>query len=449
MLPDERGLIRLYPAKERAFVMNEDLESILDLIERHNTWRIKECINLIASENVTSPLANAAYLSDAMHRYAEGLPFKRFYQGTRYIDELEYKVSRLFASLFKSKYADVRAISGTVANATAFTAIEKKGGTAIVLPLSGGAHVSHSKYGVLGRLGFKPVQMPIIQDELIPDVDETVSLIRRSSPKLIVLGASVIIFPHPVKEIVEASEEVGAKVVFDAAHILGLIAGEVYPNPLEEGAHIMTTSTHKTFPGPQGGAILTNSDELYEKISRIVFPVFVSNHHLHRLAPLGVTTLEMMKFGKDYATQIVRNAKRLAESLSEKGFKVLGEEKGFTQTHQVLLDVRSDGGGDKCAKKLEKANIIVNKNILPWDSPSDVHSPSGIRIGVQEVTRLGMREDEMEIIADLIYQAIKLNRDTEELRRKVTEFKKNFVKVHYTFDIPLEKIRELTQLLLS
>jgi len=429
--------------------MNKDLEDVLELIERHNTWRIKECINLIASENVTSPLVNAVYLSDAMHRYAEGLPFKRFYQGTRYIDELEDRVSRLFASLFKSKYADVRPISGTIANASAFTAVCKAGGKALTLSLSGGAHVSHSKYGVLGRLGFEPAQMPIIEDELVPDVDKTTSLISRLSPKLVVLGASVIIFPHPVKEIVEASEEVGAKVVFDAAHILGLIAGEVYPNPLKEGAHIMTASTHKTFPGPQGGVIITDSDELYKKISRIIFPVFVSNHHLHRLAPLGITTLEMMEFGRDYAAQVVKNAKRLAESLSERGFKVLGEDKGFTQTHQVLLDVRSNGGGDKCARKLEEANIIVNKNILPWDSPSDVYNPSGIRIGVQEVTRLGMKEGEMDVIADFIYKLIKLERDVRELKKKVIEFKKDFIKVHYTFEFPLEKIRELTRLLLS
>ena len=180
-----------------------------------------------------------------------------------------------------------------------------------------------------------------------------------------------------------------------------------------------------------------------------MFPVFVSNHHLHRLAPLGITTLEMMSFGRDYASQIVKNSRKLAESLSEKGFKVLGEDRGFTQTHQVLLDVRLDGGGDKCAKKLEEANIIVNKNMLPWDSPKDVQNPSGIRIGIQEVTRLGMKESEMEVNADMIYQLIKLKKDSRELRSRVIEFKKDFVKVHYTFEVSSEKIGELTSLLLS
>lgn len=430
-------------------LMSEDLEAILSLIERHNEWRGRECINLIASENVTSPLVNAVYLSDAMHRYAEGLPYKRFYQGTRYIDELEVRASKLFASLFEAGYADLRPISGTIANATVFTAFGKAGEAAAVLPLSGGAHVSHSEYGILGRLGLKPVQMPIIRDELIPDVDEAVSLIRKASPKLVVLGASVIIFPHPVKEIAEASEEVGAKLIFDAAHVLGLIAGGVYPNPLKEGAHLITTSTHKTFPGPQGGAILTNSEEIYRKVSRLVFPVFVSNHHLHRLAALGVAALELREYGRDYAGQIVRNARRLAEALCERGFKVLGEGKGFTRTHQVLLDVRGDGGGDRCARKLEEANIIVNKNILPWDDPSEIRNPSGIRIGVQEVTRLGMKEDDMDEVAEFIYQVVKLGKDAEEVRRRVMEFRKGFTRVHYAFEASSERIGKLTKLLLS
>ena len=145
----------------------------------------------------------------------------------------------------------------------------------------------------------------------------------------------------------------------------------------------------------------------------------------------------------------MRNAKRLAEALHAKGFKVLGEDKGFTQTHQVLLDVRGDGGGAKCAKKLEEANIIVNKNILPWDDPTDIVNPSGLRIGVQEVTRMGMREDEMEEIAEFFYELIKLGKDVKEVRKEVIEFRKNFTEVRYTFDVSRNLISELTSFLLS
>ncbi len=430
--------------------VNSDLEEILNLIKRHNTWRGRECLNLIASENMTSPLVNAAYLSDAMHRYAEGLPFKRFYQGTRYIDEIEDKVSKILAGLFEAEYADIRPISGTIANATVFTAIEAGGGEAAVVPLPGGGHVSHSEYGILGRLGIRPIQMPVIPDEVNVDPDEAASLIRRTAPKMVVLGASVIIFPHPVREVAEAAKEVGARVVFDAAHVLGLIAGKVYPNPLKEGADVVSTSTHKTFPGPQGGAILTSDEMLYKRVSKIVFPVFVSNHHLHRLAALGVAALEMKKFGRDYAEQMVKNARRLAEALHSTGFKVLGENKGFTRTHQVLLDVRDQGGGDKCAKLLEEANIIVNKNILPWDDPRNIRNPSGLRIGVQEVTRLGMKGGEMEVIAEFIYKVIKLGKDPKAVQREVVEFRKEFTKIHYTFDFDSTAvIKELTSLLLG
>ncbi|HDD42159.1 MAG TPA: serine hydroxymethyltransferase, partial [Nitrososphaeria archaeon] len=172
----------------------DELRDLLNLIKLHNTWRREECINLIASENVTSPLVDAVYLSDAMHRYAEGLPFKRYYQGTRYVDEIEEKVSRIFARLFDASYADVRAISGTIANATVFTALAKSGEKAAVIPLPGGAHVSHSKYGILGRLGIKPVELPIIPEELSVDAEGAAKLIREKSPKMIILGASVIIF---------------------------------------------------------------------------------------------------------------------------------------------------------------------------------------------------------------------------------------------------------------
>jgi glycine hydroxymethyltransferase len=419
-----------------------ELKEILDLVKRHNMWRRNECINLIASENVTSPLLDVVYLSDAMHRYAEGLPFKRFYQGTRYVDELEVRVSKIFAELFDAKYSDVRPISGTIANATIFACLARSGDEAAVLPLPGGAHVSHSKYGILGRLGIKPVELPIIPEDMMVDVDAAVKLIRERSPRMIVLGASVVIFPHPVKEISEAAREVGARLVYDAAHVLGLIAGRAYPNPLEDGADAITTSTHKTFPGPQGGAIITNSDEIYEKASKIVFPVFVSNHHLHRLAALGVASLEMRAFGRGYADQILKNSRRLAEELHARGFKVLGEKWGFTRTHQVLLDVRGDGGGARCARALEEANIIVNKNILPWDGPSDIENPSGIRIGVQEVTRIGMKEDDMSEVAELIYRVVKKREEPSEVRRQVIEFRRSFTKIHYTFDVDVRSVAE-------
>ncbi|OYT26027.1 MAG: serine hydroxymethyltransferase, partial [Thermoprotei archaeon ex4572_64] len=240
--------------------------------------------------------------------------------------------------------------------------------------------------------------------------------------------------------------EVDGYVIHDSAHVLGLIAGKVFPNPLDQGADVMTTSTHKTFPGPQGGAVLTNSEELFRKIQKSIFPTFTSNYHQHRYAALAITSLEMMLFGEEYARQIVKNAKKLAEALYNYGLKVLAENKGFTKTHQVLIDVSDRGGGSKNALLLEKANIIVNKNLLPWDK--DPVNPSGVRIGVQEVTRLGMREHDMEEIAKFISDVILERKSPEEVKRKVVEFRREFAEVKYGFDLKSFDLENAVKLLI-
>lgn len=412
-----------------------ELDRLVKLLAAHNSWRGKECINMIASENVTSPFVDALYLSDAMHRYAEGLPFKRYYQGTRYIDEIEVYASELFSKLFKAKYVDLRPISGTIANASVFKALGGYGLVTAITPLSGGGHVSHSEYGIMGALGMKPMPLPFDHEEMNIDVDKAKKVILEERPRMVVLGGSLFLFPHPIKELKEVTNEVGSYLVFDAAHVLGLIAGERYPNPLEDGADVVTASTHKTFPGPQGGVVMSNMEDIYKKVRRVIFPVFVSNHHLHRLAAVAGTAIEMIYFGKEYASQIVKNAKALARSLSDKGFKVLGEEKDFTETHQVAVDVSKIGGGAKCAETLEKANIIVNKNMLPWDTPDMIKNPSGLRLGTQEVTRLGMKESDMEVIASFFERVLLKGESPDNVREEVVNFRRKFTEVKYTFSI--------------
>ncbi len=427
----------------------EDLLKVLEYTRLHNKWRRCECINLIASENVMSPLAEAAYVNDMMHRYAEGKPRKRYYQGTKYVDEVEILVSKMMGELFNANYVEPRPISGTTANATVFYALAKHGDKALIAPVQAGAHVSHTKFGVLGALGIQHIELPFNMEELNIDVDKAVKLIEQEKPKFVTLGASLYLFPHPVKEIADAAHSVGAKVVYDAAHVLGLIAGNRFPNPLEEGADVVTSSTHKTFPGPQGGVILTNDEELYKKCAKIVFPVFVSNHHMHRLPALAVTTAEMKVYGESYAEQIIKNAKTLAEELHALGFKVLGEHKGFTQTHQVAVDVRQLGGGAKCAQLLEQANIILNKNMLPYDKPEDIKNPSGLRIGVQEMTRWGMKEDEMKQIAEFIADVLIRGKDPAQVKEKVIEFRKEYMTVHYAFPVSFEEAKKLTLCLIE
>ncbi len=430
--------------------MNDTISKIIEIVRKHDEWR-HSTINLIASENVMSPLAESLYLNDMMHRYAEGKPFKRYYQGTKYIDEIEVLASDLMKKLFNVDYAEVRPISGTTANGTVFYALGGCGKKALIPPVQAGSHVSHTKFGILGALGIEQIEMPYDKESLNIDVDKAVKMIEEVKPAFVVLGGSMYPFPHPVKEIAEAAHSVGSKVVYDAAHVLGLIAGKALNNPISEGADVMTASTHKTFPGPQGGVILTNDKDLYKKVSRIVFPVFVSNHHAHRLPSLAVTALEMMEFGEEYANQVVKNAKTLAEELHALGVKVLGEHLGFTKTHQVIIDVSDRGGAAELVKKLEEANIITNKNLLPWDPPDAIANPSGIRLGVQEMTRFGMKEGEMKEIAKFIKRVLD-GEDPQSVRKDVVEFRKEYHEVHYGYkmnDEALARFREYASLSLG
>ncbi len=415
-----------------------DLKEVYELTIQHTIWRKKHCINLIASENVMSPLAMLLYMNDMMHRYAEGKPYKRYYQGLRYVDDLEVKAQKIMGELLETEYVELRPISGTIANATVFRAFAKPGDKAVVAPVQGGAHVSHTRYGTLGALGIEQVDMPFDIEEWNIDVDGARKIIEETKPKIVTLGFSLYLFPNPTKEIAEIAHTVDAKVVHDVAHVLGLIVGKQWENPLKQGADIITSSTHKTFPGPQGGLIATVSKDDYKAVGKVVFPMFVSNHHLHRLAATAVVGVEMKLWGEEYARQIVRNAKALAEALVEAGFKVVAENKGFTESHQVVVDVREYGGGAKIAVMLEEANIILNKNLLPWDKPEDIKNPSGLRIGVQEVTRWGMKEDDIKQIAEFMKMVVVDKRDPKDVREKVVEFRKNFMEVHYGFKISRE-----------
>ncbi len=417
----------------------DELSRIINLTIEHNTWR-RSSLNLIPSENVMSPLAEAVYMCDMMHRYAEGRPRRRLYQGLIYVDEVEELVMDLMSRLFGVKYVEPRPISGTIANAATFRALAAPGSKAVVAPVQAGAHVSHTKFGTLGALGIEHIEMPFDMENLNIDVDRARKVIEEVKPAFVVMGGSLYLFPHPIKEISEAAHSVNAVVVYDAAHVLGLIAGKRWRDPFAAGADIVTASTHKTFPGPQGGVILTNNEGLYKSIARTIFPWFVSNHHLHRLPATAVTAIEMIHFGESYADQIVRNAKAFAEALAAEGFKVLGEHLGYTRSHQVVIDVRAHGGGAKAATLLEKANIIVNKNLLPYDPPEAVRDPSGLRTGVQEMTRYGMKEGDFREIARYFRMILIDGRDPEDVRKKVIDFRMNFTSVQYTFDVDLSSM---------
>ena len=433
-------------------MMDEFFRLVAELVEAskmHERYRGEDCINLIASEGLKSPAVEEMLrLSmDLESRYAEGENDlkghvkKRYYQGQKYITMIENCVTDLIKMLFKCDWADVRLVSGTHANLAAFKGLSlaAKNNKMVVTPLSCGAHISHDYTGLAGMvLGLVNIDHAYNIEEMNIDPDKSAGIIRATKPGIITFGGSLFLFPHPVKELRDVADEVGAYIVYDAAHVLGLIAGGVFQDPLREGADFVTSSTHKTFPGPQGGLILGNlkderTERAVKKIQHAIFPLSTSNTHLGRLPALGIAALEMKVFGAELARQTVKNAKTAGQYLYENGLKVLGESKGFTESHQIAVDVKEYGGGGVIAERLEEANIILNRNILPYDDQSNRENPSGIRIGFQDVTRRGFGEEDIKYLCDLMLQIIKGKREPSEVRKDVIELRKEFPEVKYGF----------------
>ncbi len=420
--------------------MNEHVAFIEEQVDRHHAW-FSECLPMIASENVISPLARELLLSDLGDRYAEGLPGERYYQGNVYVDEVERRVTRLALELFRCRHADVRPISGTVANLAVLFALTEPGDTITTVALSHGAHISTAKFGAVGVRSVTAVPYPFDVDRMNIDVDGAARVIREVKPKVALFGQSVFLFPTPLQDLRDAFQEAGCRVWYDGAHVLGLIAGGRFQDPLREGADVITGSTHKTLPGPQHGILLSDSADakFVRKLQKGVFPGVVSNHHLHAMAALGVTLAEHIEFGRAYADQVVRDAKALAQALHERGFRVLAEKAGFTESHAVAVDVSAHGGGAEVALALERANMITNKNLLPWDTSSQ--RPSGIRLGAQELARIGMREHEMEEVADLMARVVLKGVPPDKVAADVRALRRSFPNVHYCFTPGVEAHR--------
>ena len=422
---------------------------LTEATRNHERYRDVECINLIASEGLKSPAVKQmqALSSDLEGRYAEGENDleghvkKRYYQGQEYMTPIEDYTTDLMKSLFRCDWADVRIVSGTHANLATFKGLSlaSKNRKMVVTPLSCGAHISHDYTGLAGNvLGLENINHVYNIDELNIDVDKSIDVIRAAKPGIVTFGGSLFLFPHPVKELRAVCEEVGAYVAYDASHVLGLIAGGIFQDPLREGADFITSSTHKTFPGPQGGVVMgsRNSQRMEKAIKKIqfaIFPLSASNTHLGRLPALGIAALEMKIFGNDLAKQIVKNAQTAGQYLCENGVAVLAEKKGFTQSHQIAVDICNFGGGKKIAQDLEDSNIILNKNLLPYDDQSNRDNPSGLRIGFQDVTRRGFREGDIKHLCDLMLSVITGKRKPSEVKEEVLALKKRFNQVKYGF----------------
>ncbi len=412
------------------------MREVVAAVERNARWRGEECLNLLAPEAPMSPTVRALLSAEVGQRAAEGHigPANRWFAGTRHIDEIESLAVELLKRVFRSQYADHRLVASMVGNLAVYTALTSPGDTVMSLPQPVGGHSSNRPDGPAGVRGLRVMDIPMRPD-LTVDLDAFADTARTVQPRLVALGASMTLFPLPVAEMVEILRPWGGRVFFDGAHQLGLIGGGQFQDPLAEGAAVMTGSAGKTFSGPQSGIVVWNDPELAAPLFHAIFPTLAATHQVNRVAALAAAAAEFLEFGPAYMAQIVENAQALAEALHAQGVPVWGADRGFTRTHQVIVDARPFGGGLQAARILEAANIITNKNLLPVDRPSDWDHPSGLRLGTTEVTRYGMRAPEMHRIAGLLAEVLQRRQDPAAARSGAIALRRAFPTLQFCFPL--------------
>tara|TARA_B100000674_G_scaffold120385_1_gene91594 strand:- start:2194 stop:3507 length:1314 start_codon:yes stop_codon:yes gene_type:complete len=396
----------------------------------------RDGLGMIASENIVSPAVRDIVVSDLHGRYAEGLPGKRYYQGCEDFDTIEALGIELAREVFGASFANIQSISGTVSNIGALKALAKPGDNITAVSTADGGHISHARMGAVGLRDLTLTTYPWDEDRMEPDVDAACKTIREVEPKVALFGQSVFLFPTPMKEMAAAAKEVGASVMYDGAHVLGLIAGGQFQDPLREGADVMTGSSHKTFPGPQGGFLLSSSEDpaFHRKLNNAMFPGVCSSYHLHHVAGKVMALAEFKEYGAAYAKDIVANAQAFAAALAAEGFDVLAESRGYTASHQVLTrhGELDSGAGAKAAQKLEQAGIITNMNMLPGDTKA--LAPSGLRLGVQELTRVGFTTDDMQDVAKFYARVLLHDEDPARVKTDVNQLKSEHQIIRYCFN---------------
>jgi glycine hydroxymethyltransferase len=390
-------------------------ELVLSAVGRNEEWRGKRCINLLAPEAPTSPTVRALLSAEVGIRAAEGHigSLNRWFAGTQYIDEIEALCMELLKEVFQARYADHRLMGSMIGNMAVYTALAQPGDVIMSVTQPFGGHSSNLFDGPAGVRGLKIVDVPFDPVELEVDLDLFRKVAPLVRPKVVSLGLSMTLFPFPIQDMREIIAEWGGYIYFDGAHQLGLVAAGHFQDALAEGAAVMTGSAGKTFSGPQSGIIV---------------------HQVNRVAALAVSAAEMLEFGKAYMGQIVRNAQALGAALHQRGIPILGAHKGYTRTQQVIADVGQFGGGIAVAQLLAQANIITNKNLIPTDGPEDWDRPSGLRMGTIEATRLGMREEQMETIADFMARILIEKEAPSSVVEDVIEFRQLYQKLYYCFD---------------
>lgn len=398
----------------------------VDQMRAQARWRLEDSVNLLPSENMTSPQVRALLSSDFGHRYSlplnensAGYFVENGYRGTRITNEVELRAEKVACEVFKSGHACVQPLSGHIAAMIAIASTAGRGDRLFAISMQNGGYDGYGQRYIPDILGMRYWPLPFDERRHNIAVEKAVSAIVKKKPRLVILGASYIPFPYDMAPVREACTEVGANLIYDASHVLGLVAGGEFQRPAAEGADMLYGSTHKSFFGPQGGLITTDRDDLDAKVRTNLTWRFVDNIHWNRVAALGQALLESKRYGKAYAKQVIRNARRFGKELDERGFPLLFGEQGYTSSHQLIIDqkrLKDEKGMDphQFSVALEKANLIVD---------------SVGRLGTSEITRLGVKEKDLPELADLFMDALA----GRKVRRRVREYRDRY-DIAYAFD---------------
>lgn len=398
------------------------------LIARNAQIHDEECFNLNPATNVMNPKAEAVLSLGLGSRPSLGYPGDKYEMGLEAIEEIEVIAAELAAEVFQASYAEVRVGSGALANLYGFMALTQPGDAIIAPPAAVGGHVTHHRDGCAGLYGLNTHPAPVHGDGYTVDLDALRRLALQVRPKLITIGGSLNLFPHPVADIRAIADEVEAKVLFDAAHQCGIIAGGAWANPLQEGAHLMTMSTYKSLGGPAGGLIVTNDAGIAERLDAIAFPGMTANFDAAKTAALAVSLLDWVEYRKDYAAAMIELSQALAAELEALGLPVFKGEGGATQSHQFALEAADFGGGQAASKTLRKAGFLACGIGLPIaDVPGDMN---GLRIGTPELVRRGVSLADVPELAGLIAEGLTGN-DPEAVANRTRAMRVRFQGMHY------------------
>lgn len=371
---------------------------------RKEQGRQNQTLELIASENFVSQDVLEAMGSVLTNKYAEGYPGKRYYGGCEFVDVAEQTAIERLKELFGAKFANVQPHSGAQANTAVFFALLHPGDKVMGMNLSHGGHLTHGSPVSMSGKWFDVVSYGVREDNHLIDYDELLEVAKKEKPKLIIAGTSA--YPRTIdfSKFKEIAEQAGAKLMVDMAHIAGLVAAGLHPSPIPY-ADVVTSTTHKTLRGPRGGIILTNDEEIIKQINKAVFPGIQGGPLMHIIAAKAVAFQEALHPSfREYAKQIIENAKTLGEALKKEGASIVS---GGTDNHIVLLDLRPwNLTGKEAEKLLEEAGITVNKNTIPYD-PQSPFVTSGVRMGTAALTTRGMKNEEMVQIAKVISAVLK------------------------------------------